>query len=36
VPGEKGKVGAEIYASVGSKKEVKWVEKFGPRLVKTR
>ena len=36
VPGEKGRVGAEIYASVGSKKEVKWIENYGPKLVKTR
>lgn len=36
VPGEKGKVGAEIYAATGAKRETKWVEKFSPRLVKTK
>lgn len=36
VPGDKGKVGAEIYSSVAGKTEVKWVEKWGPKLVKTK
>lgn len=36
VPGEKGKVGAEMYASVGTKAEPKWVDKWSPKLVKTK
>jgi malonyl CoA-acyl carrier protein transacylase len=36
VPGEKGKVGAEVYAAKGTKPETKWVEKYSPKLVKTK
>lgn len=36
VPGERGKLGSEIYAAEGTKQETKWVERWSPKLVKTR